>query len=480
MNRFAHRTLSWAWAGPTVMALSLLARTALAQEERPQAPSLPEDADDGANAAPAESETTEDQIAELKARLQQDEEERQKSVSRLSWNGYVDFGYFAPIGNGGAGWIRDSGNTVFPQYSNYSWVFMGDLLGTPVNSRGEAASLGNAPGTGAARYDSVASAGAGGFIVNELNLRPRYQLADNAILRASVNFVPRTGSDFALGDFIEVDQAEMEYLPTADGKTSIFIGKTMPVFGIEYKDRWSDHRFGITPSLVGRYTDGPQLGIKVRSKLLNDWLILAGAVSNGSSTTEQFHFYSEIDQNWGKTLSGRAAIAIPVGHLLHNDDRLEIGLSGEWGPQDRATDDSGKIWFEGLDLQYVDANFTVKGQLMRGAAPGLPDSGAGVYGLKLHASGFLEADWMVLPYLGLMGRVALRDAIVTLGDPAVSSSSGSETRIYITDQLQYTAGVRVVFNPHIVAKLEYLHNQQLGQIPQFRDDVFTSSLVLSF
>ncbi len=79
-------------------------------------------------------------------------------------------------------------------------------------------------------------------------------------MRASVNFVPRTGSDFALGDFIEADQAELEYCRPADGKTSIFIGKTMPVFGIEYKERRSDQRFGITPSLVGRYTDGPQLG----------------------------------------------------------------------------------------------------------------------------------------------------------------------------------------------------------------------------
>jgi hypothetical protein len=472
--RFAHRLWSW----PVFAALSLLSRAALAQEEKPLAPSLPEASDDGVTPElPSEAESADERIAELTERLQRDEEERHKNVPALTWNGYVDFGYFAPIGNGGAGWIRDSGNVVFPQYSPYSWVFLGDILGTPVNSRGEVASLGNAPGIN--RFDSVNSAGAGGFIVNEINLRPRYQLADNAILRASVNFIPRTGSDFALGDFIEADQAELEYMPTSDGKTSIFIGKTMPVFGIEYKDRRSDQRFGITPSLIGRYTDGPQLGIKVRSKLLNDWLVLAGAVSNGSSTTEQFHFYSEVDQNWGKTLSGRAAIALPVGHLLRNEDKLEIGLSGEWGPQDRATDDGGKIWFEGLDVQYLNANFTFKGQLMRGGAPGLPDAGANVYGLKLHTSGFAEADWMVLPFLGLMGRVANRDAIVTLGDPAQSSGQ-SQTRIYITKQIQYTVGARVVFNPHIIAKVEYLHNQEYGGVPSFRDDIFTSSLVLGF
>lgn len=467
------RVPRWIWAWPAVATLSLLARPALAQEERPQeekaqAPSLPDDADDGAAPPLPAEESLEDRIAELNERLQRDEEERHKSAPSLTWNGYVDFGYFAPIGNDGVGWIRDAGNVAFPQYQKYSWVFLGDILGTPVNSRGEVASLGNAPGI--QRFDSVASAGAGGFIVNEINLRPRYQLADNAIMRASINFVPRTGSDFALGDFIEADQAELEYLPTADGKTSIFIGKTMPVFGIEYKDRRSDQRFGITPSLIGRYTDGPQLGIKARSKLLNDWLILAGAVSNGSSTTEQFHFYSEIDQNWGKTLSGRAAINIPVGQLLHNNDKLEIGLSGEWGPQDRATDNSGKIWFEGLDVQYLNANFTFKAQLMRGGAPGVSDAAAGVYGLTLHPSGFAEADWMLLPRLGLMGRAALRDAIVTLGTD----------RIYITKQIQYTAGARVVFNPHIIAKVEYLHNQEYGGVPSFRDDIFTSSLVLGF
>jgi len=473
-DRFAHRAQR-RWAGPAFAALSLMAGPALAQEERAQAPSLPDGADGDGDAPPPYVQTPEDRITELTERIERAEEERRKNVPALTWNGYVDFGFFAPIGNGGAGWIRDSGNVAFPQYAAYSWVFLGDILGTPVNSRGEVASLGNAPGID--RFDSVNSAGAGGFIVNEINLRPRYQLAENAILRASVNFIPRTGSDFKLGDFVDADQAELEYLPTTDGKTSIFVGKTMPVFGIEYKEHRADQRFGITPSLIGRYTNGPQLGLKVRSKLLSDWLILAGAVSNGSSTTEQFHFYSEVDQNWGKTLSGRAAIAIPVGHLLRNDDKLEIGFSGEWGPQDRATDNSGKIWFEGVDLQYLNANFTLKGQVMRGAAPGLAESSAGVYGLKLNMSGFVEADWMVLPRLGFMGRAALRDAIVTLGDPA---QTASETRIYITKQVQYTAGMRVVFNSHIVAKLEYLHNQEYGHVPSFQDDIFTSSLVLGF
>src|SRR5436305_3389022 len=146
--RFAHRLWSW----PVFAALSLLARTALAQEEKPLAPSLPEASDDGAAPEMPDEVTPDERIAELTERLQRDEDERHKSAPALTWNGYVDFGYFAPIGNGGAGWIRDSGNIAFPQYSQYSWVFLGDILGTPVNTRGEVASLGNAPGI--QRFDS--------------------------------------------------------------------------------------------------------------------------------------------------------------------------------------------------------------------------------------------------------------------------------------------------------------------------------------
>jgi hypothetical protein len=37
-----------------------------------------------------------------------------------------------------------------------------------------------------------------------------------------------------------------------------------------------------------------------------------------------------------------------------------------------------------------------------------------------------------------------------------------------------------VFNSHIVAKLEYNHNQEYDGVPSFQDDIFTSSLVLGF
>src|SRR6476659_10097518 len=113
-----------------VLAPLLVAAPALAQEERSVAPSLP-DSGGGDEPAPAPDrvQTLEERLNELNERLRESEEARQKSVSPLSWNGYVDFGFFIPLGNGGVGWVRDTGlMRQFPQYMNYSWTFLGDIL----------------------------------------------------------------------------------------------------------------------------------------------------------------------------------------------------------------------------------------------------------------------------------------------------------------------------------------------------------------
>src|SRR2546423_3265634 len=150
-----------------------------AKAQNPHAPSLP------ADTPPAvDEEDPQSQIDELREQLRRSEEERQKNVSPLSFNGYVDFGFFNPLGNHGVGWVRDVGNRAFPNYSMYAWTFYGDILGTPVNTRGEAADLGDAPGV--TRFDSINSGGAPGFIANEINFRLTYQLTEKALLRTSV------------------------------------------------------------------------------------------------------------------------------------------------------------------------------------------------------------------------------------------------------------------------------------------------------
>ena len=66
---------------------------------------------------------------------------------------------------------RTSATSCSPHYAGqFGWVFLGDILAPAVNSRGEVADLGDAPGVD--RFDSINSRGAPGFIVNEVNLTP--------------------------------------------------------------------------------------------------------------------------------------------------------------------------------------------------------------------------------------------------------------------------------------------------------------------
>ena len=446
-----------------LLSVSSVARAA----DEPEAPSLPSAAAPE-EAPPAREELLEQQITELKDRIRQNEENQRGAKPRLTVHGYADLGFFVPNGNGGVGWVRDPGNSQMPEYKGYAWTFLGDILATTVNTRGEAADLGDSPGID--RFDSIHSKGAPGFLVNEVNLRLGYALTDAAILRTSVNFMPRTGVDFSIGDFMELDLAELEYVLTRDGNTSVFVGKSLPTFGIEYKDRKSDQRFGITPSLVHRYTAGSQLGIKIRSKLLDEWLVLAGSVTNGSSVTEQFSFSKEIDSNTGKTLNGRVAISAPIGSLAKAiaGDRFEVGASGEWGPQDWAADNTGAMWFAGVDVQYLGSGFNIKAQGMRGGSPGRPVDRS--WGLKLNKSGYVELNWQMLARLGFVLRAEARDALVTLGTE----------RAYVTKSTRFTGGVRLVFTDNIVLKAEYLNNREYGGIREFKNDVFTSSLVLAY
>jgi len=231
------------------------------------------------------------------------------------------------------------------------------------------------------------------------------------------------------------------------------------VLGIEYRDRKSDRRFGITPSLIARYTTGTALGLKVRTKLgTNDWFIVAAALTNGSNTTEQFHFYDEIDSNSGKTASGRLAVRLPFS--------TEIGLSGSFGPQDRATDNLHPMWFAGADLLGHYGPVDLKAQWLTGRADG--SAAEDVYGLRLHGGGYVELDAMLTPTWGLMGRGEYRDALVWLGTE----------RAYVTKSWRATAGLRCVVNARAVVKAEYLLNGEYGGLPAVANNVFTTSLVL--
>ncbi len=399
-----------------------------------------------------------EQMEEVQARLETMEKSK-KAKFPVKLGGYSDLGFFATQGDG-SGVRRDAGHILFPDKSMYSWVFYGDLLAPTVNSRGDVASLGNLPGV--QRFDSIHSDGAPTFLVNELNLTANAGLGDHALLTASTNFTPRSGNNFALGDSFDVDLAQLEWMPTDDGKTSIFVGKVDSVMGIEYKTRKAPQRFGITPTLLARYTTGTAVGLKARSKLFGDKVILAGAVTNGSFGTEQFHFYDEVDTNAFKTLSGRAALRLPLGQLF------EIGGSGQYGTQDGAPNGAGAMWFVGVDAELDLGRVDFRGQWLKGKAPGDPVSMA--YGLDLHQGGYLEGDIIITSVLGLITRAEFRDADVWQG----------MERFYITRNWRAVGGFRLSLSPNALVKAEYLHNGEYGGVPSIPDDLVTTSAVFAF
>jgi hypothetical protein len=406
-------------------------------------------------------------ITELETRLDQQQSVIVGRQPRVIVGGYIDLGFFAAQGNG-AGIIRDQANVYFPQYAGqYGWVFLGDILAPAVNTRGEVASLGEATGA-EPRFDSIHAGGAPSFIANEVNLNLTSGLGPSAIATASVNFTPRSGANFSLGDVFDVDIAQLEWMPGRQQKTSIFVGKVDSVLGIEYRERKSNQRYGITPSLIARYTTGTAVGLKARSKFgPDDLLVIAGAVTNGSFTQEMFHFYDEIDTNLGKTLSGRVSLHPPI------PVDMELGGSGSWGAQDRSPNSDGKMWFAGIDYQLRTRYADLKAQWLKGRSPG--DATNGVYGLNLHGGGYVEVDGFILPHFGVLARGEYRDAFVWLGDATTALTAN---RAYITKSWRATGGVHVSFSDRIVLKAEYLWNGEYDGVPQIPNNVFTSSLVL--
>src|SRR5581483_1059858 len=87
--------------------LCLFGAGALAADPE-EAPGLPGGDVPEESAEPAELDPVAAEMQELRDRLKQLEEQQvKKAASPLSINGYVDFGFFVPIGNHGVGVVED-------------------------------------------------------------------------------------------------------------------------------------------------------------------------------------------------------------------------------------------------------------------------------------------------------------------------------------------------------------------------------------
>ncbi len=416
----------------------------------------------------------------LQGRVDQLEEDHRYTEERLQQvmpvknliTGYVDFGFFYVQGNG-SGIRPDTGHLYFPQYQGApdTWTFMGDPLATAINSRGDVPDTG---GSRAIAFNPIGNGGAPSFIVNTVTFNLFKAIGDDVTINSSIDFIPRNrdvsdSSGIDLGDFFDLKTAYAEWmLPTRGWAMSLYAGKFDSTVGIEYRTQESPDRIGVAPSLICRYTCGHPLGLKARARFFDETLVLAAAVTNGSNFIEGFPFSDEIDVNSMKTVSGRLSYRIPFAGR-----GLELGASGAWGAEDFQTSDSVTQFHLGADLHLGFHDLDVQGEFVTGKAEGLTEPGQppcnvapclrykGAYG----QIGYRLTNWL-MPY----GRVDGRDAL---------HQSGANFT-YISQLLRVTAGLHFEFGPAILAKVEYTVIRELGGIPQFPDNVLTSSLVMKF
>ncbi len=466
---------------------------ALAEEPPPAAPPpAPADVEQRLRALEEQNRRLSDELARLREDHDSVEERLIQLMSKVSGriSGYLDFGFFH-VGGDGTGIRPDVDRAVFPAnqpapfggtYNDIpgSWVFLGDPLSTTVNSRGEPANTQglNGDNSRAVVWNPIGT-GATSFIVNALNVQLFAGLGPNLTLNGSFDLVPRSRNvsdpnGVFLGDFIDVKLAYAEYtVPIERFDLRISAGKFDSVLGIEYRTQESPDRFGVTPSLICRYTCGRPLGLKARARFADDLFVIALAVTNGSHMIEGFPFYDEIATHDMKTFAGRVSTKLPLPPIVF----LEVGGSGAFGAQDFQAANDVYQWHYGVDLHLAVRDFDLRAEFVQGSADGKtgsagvpcdPVSGGapclnykGAYGI---------ASYRILNWLGAYARGDWRDAVHRSGD----------SFLYVSRLWRATVGLRLELGTAVILKAEYTFNREIDPIPQIPNDVFTTSMVVKY
>lgn len=448
-------------------------------------PALAQDDDD----EPA-SESTDDKIQKLENKneelmeeieiLEEELEATNQQVKSLlplkgRISGYLDFGFFSVTGNGSG--IRreiDFTGMVFPEFDGIGppgWVFLGDPLSTAINSRGEPADTGESR---AVTFDSVDSKGHPTFILNAVNMALFAGLGDQLQLNALVDFVPRSRNvsnpdGLFLGDYIDVKLAYAEYRTDTETDISLFAGKFDSVLGFEYRSQEAPDRLTVTPSLICRYICGHPLGLKARALLLSGAFTANVAVTNGSHFWEGFDFSDEIDSNPAPT--GAARFSVVLG------DTFELGVSGSYGAQDAQESNAVRQWHIGADTHIHIGDLELFGEYVKGRAEGDPST--------TDFTGVDDcADAPCLRYQGAYGLLGYRVNNYLIpyfrADWRDARHRDGMSFVYISELFRVTPGIRLEIGPHVIIKAEYTVNTELGDIPEFPNDVFTSALIIPY
>lgn len=464
------------WVATPIVAVFMISVASADEAALPQPDAAPTRAE--LEELKAQNQDLRDELELLKEDLAQTDQR----VTRLAplaakVSGYLDFGFFVVDGDG-TGIRSDIGYFYFPEYRDIvqqdSWLFMGDPLSTAINARGEPANTGESR---AITFDPIRTKGPT-FLLNSLNLGLFAQVGESTVLQAKLDVVPRGrdvstgGEGLFLGDYADLRLAYVEHRIVRDWmELSLFAGKFDSVVGFEYRSQEAPTRIEVTPSLICRYTCGYPLGVKARALVLDKKLGVNVAVTNGSSFSEQFSFYNEVDRNQMKTGAGRLHIEPIRG--------LELGVSGSWGAQDYQARDETRQWMYGVDFHLHRQDLVLRAEFVQGRVKGEtsppPDPRdsvkpcneaaclqfKGAYGLV----GYRLTN-ILMPYV----RVDWRDALHRKGTSFV----------YISELARLTSGLRLALTHNVVVKAEYTLNRELGRIPQFPNDVLTSSLVISY
>jgi len=273
---------------------------------------------------------------------------------------------------------------------------------------------------------------------------------------------------------VDVEYAHVDYRPSQEIDLLLQAGKVDSVLGVEYRQQDSPERLTVTPSLICRYTCGRPLG--VRGWLTYDRLTLSAAVTNGDNFEELFEPDDQLKASKLPTAAGHAQWVFPIGQGLH------LGVSAAFGPQDGQSNLRVHQWHYGFDGKLVDfhrwdawAEF-VQGK-QQGSTTGDPDNDR-MLGIERprcdiafclrYKGAYVLVDHRVTDHLTPYVRVDWRDAVHRSGSAFV----------YESHTVRGTFGLNYQVTNHIVGKIEYTWNHELG-VPAFPHDIIASSLVVS-
>jgi hypothetical protein len=385
-----------------------------------------------------------------------------EDVGKLRWLSsfltvFVDVGAFV-VGGDGSGIRSDLGHVYYPKYAGRTagqWVFVGDPESTAINSLGEPADTSDSREL---KTDTIRSHGRPSLIVNTLGLAIGKYVGHGVSVSALAELMPRPGATL-----LDVPLAHIDYRPLHTVDLLISVGKVDSVLGVEYRSQDAPRRLSVTPSLIGRYTSGRPLGAEAR--LVEGRLSVSGGVFASDLFDQRFEPKLELHASDLPTIAGHVQWMLPVGQ------GLEVGVSGAAGPQDNQPSTSVAQWHVGIDAQLRDlhgwdavAEYVQglqQGQTMAAPcdlAPCLSYKGAYVLVDRRIAEGFT-------PYVRLDWRSAVHE-------------HGADF-VYESHVARATIGAHFEMTNTIIGKIEYTFNHELDGIPQFADDVLTTSIVVT-